>query len=93
MEKLYEWNKDNKLSFHFVDVHSLSKLYDSSRYCSIKNRCLTECPYQKTFILIVGLRTNEVTKGTHIAMKCKKNTICGSYTDWDYQAVKNAIME
>ena len=25
VEKLYEWNKDNKLSFHFVDVHSLTK--------------------------------------------------------------------
>jgi len=29
VEKLYEWNKDNKLSFHFVDVHSLTQSYDT----------------------------------------------------------------
>ena len=34
VEKLYEWNKDNKLSFHFVDVHSLTQSYDTSRCCS-----------------------------------------------------------
>ena len=32
-------------------------------------------------------------RGTHIAMKCRKNTIYGSYIDWDYQAVKNAVMD
>lgn len=161
VEKLYEWNKDNKLSFHFVDVHSLTKSYDSSRYCSIKKSLSDRMSVSKTFILIVGQHTNEVTKGacynngcggyvrlllsnpycrygysinnksyiqyecdlairenakivvlyksvnvernlfpeavryrgTHIAMKCRKNTIYGSYIDWDYQAVKNAVMD
>ena len=32
-------------------------------------------------------------RGIHIAMKCRKNTIYGSYIDWDYQAVKNAVMD
>lgn len=158
VEKLYEWNKDNRLSFHFVDVHSLTKSYDSSRYCSIKKSLSDRMSVSKTFILIVGQHTNEVTKGAcyrcssyvhlflskphcrcgytinnksyiqyecdlairenakivvlyksvnverslcpeairyrgiHIAMKCRKNTIYGSYIDWDYQAVKNAVM-
>lgn len=68
VEKLYEWNKDNKLSFHFVDVHSLTQSYDTSRYCSIKKSLSERMSVSKTFILIVGQHTNEVTKGASIIM-------------------------
>ena len=73
VEKLYEWNKDNKLSFHFVDVHSLTQSYDTSRYCSIKKSLSERMSVSKTFILIVGQHTNEVTKGA-----CYNNG-CGGY--------------
>ena len=73
VEKLYEWNKDNELSFHFVDVHSLTQSYDTSRYCSIKKSLSERMSVSKTFILIVGQHTNEVTKGA-----CYNNG-CGGY--------------
>lgn len=158
VEKLYEWNNDTRLSFHFVDVHSLTQSYDYSRYCSIKSSLRTRMSVSKTFILIVGSHTNEVTNGAcynngcggyfsyflsnpycifehsinnksyikyecdlavrenikivvlyksinidrslcpeeiryignHVAMKCRK---FGNYIDWDYQAVKRAVMD
>lgn len=73
VEKLYEWNRDNHLSFHFVDVHSLTHSYDSSRYCSIKKSLSERMSVSKTFVLIVGQHTNEVTKGA-----CFNNG-CGGY--------------
>ena len=59
VEKLYEWNRDNRLSFHFIDVHSLTQSYDSSRYCSIKRSLSDRMSVSKNFILIVGQHTNE----------------------------------
>lgn len=63
VEKLYEWNADKSLDFHFVDVHSLTQSYDTSLYCSIKQSLRERMAVSKTFVLIAGPHTNRVTKG------------------------------
>lgn len=158
VDKLYEWNENDRFSLNFKNVHELTQCYDSSNYCTIKRSLRDRMKVSKTFVLIVGQHTNSVTKGacfncssyqtyitlsprcsrgyginnlsyiqyecdlalkegakivvlynsttvnrslcpeavryigTHVAMKCRKNTIFGNYIDWNYQAVKDAIL-
>lgn len=37
IKKSYEWNDNDNLSLHFIDVHSLIQSYDTSLPCSIKS--------------------------------------------------------
>lgn len=158
VDKLYEWNENDRFSLSFKNVHELAQCYDSSLYCTIKRSLRDRMSVCKTFVLIVGPHTNAVTKGacfncasyqtyftlppccsrghsinnfsyiryecelalkegtkivvlynsstvnrslcpesvrytgTHVAMKCRKEAVFGSYIDWDYQAVKDAIL-
>lgn len=64
VQNLYDWNDDKRLSFHFVDVHSLTQSYDTSLYCSIKRSLRERMAVSKTFVLIVGSHTKSVTKGS-----------------------------
>ena len=64
IEKLYEWKEDAGLLFHFVDVHSFMRSYDSSHPCSIKSSLRTRLLGSKCFVLIVGNHTNSTTKGS-----------------------------
>jgi len=73
VQKLYDWNDDKRLDFHFVDVHSLTQSYDTSMYCTIKKSLRDRMSVSKTFVLIVGAFTNTVTKGA-----CFINS-CGAY--------------
>ena len=156
INKLYSWKDSDFYTLDFVDAHELHNSSDSSLYCSIKENLKIRLDGSKKFILIVGEKTNTITKGncsycakysswynkclnnnttshksyiqyecelairenakivvlynsvnvdrnrcpevvrykgTHIAMKCRKNTIWGSYVGWDYQNVKNAVKD
>lgn len=75
VEILHKWNESNHWSLHFKDAHELQQSYDSSLYCSIKSSLKMRMDASKTFILIVGDKTNNVTKGG-----CQN---CGSYNSWN----------
>ena len=60
---LHKWNDSNYWSLHFKDAHELQQSYDSSLYCSIKRSLKMRLDASKTFVLIVGDKTNCVTKG------------------------------
>lgn len=74
VEILHKWNESEHWSLHFKDAHELQQSYDSSLYCSIKSSLKMRMDASKTFILIVGDKTNIVTKGG-----CQN---CGSYNSW-----------
>lgn len=64
IDKLHEWNNSNHLNLSFVDVHDLTQSRDSSNPCSIKQSLRKRLNITKTFVLIVGQNTNDLTKGS-----------------------------
>ena len=74
IEKLYEWNKSDSHLLSFVDVHSFKQARDSSLPCSIKNSLSERMDMCKLFILVVGEKTNTVTKGSCVH--------CQNYHSW-----------
>lgn len=63
VNKLYEWNESDRFSLNFRNVHELTQCYDSSSYCTIKRSLRERMRVSKTFVLIVGQHTNNITKG------------------------------
>lgn len=63
IEKLHEWNKSDNLGLSFVDVHDLTQSRDTSKPCSIKQSLRGRLNISKTFVLIVGKGTVNLTKG------------------------------
>lgn len=61
--KLYELNWSNYWNLHFVDAHELTQSRDTSKPCSIKRSLSERLNASKTFILIVGENTINLTKG------------------------------
>lgn len=74
VEKLHQWNDSKFWSLSFTDAHNLTQSYDTSLSCSIKKSLKERMDASKIFVLIVGEKTNAVTKG-----KC---SLCGSYNSW-----------
>lgn len=74
IEKLYEWNNDKYFNLNFFDVHEVTQSRDDSLACSIKKSLKERMDISKTFVLIVGEKTNQITKGS-----C---TFCGSYDSY-----------
>lgn len=74
IEKLYQWNDSHYWSLSFTDAHDLTQARDSSLNCSIKRSLKIRLDASKTFVLVVGERTNSVTAGG-----CQ---LCGSYNSW-----------
>lgn len=65
VEQLHRWNDDPFYSkLDFVDVHEFVQARDSSLYCTIKRSLNDRMKMSKTFILIVGNKTNSLTKGS-----------------------------
>ena len=62
--KLQEWNKSDYWNLHFVDAHELTQSSDTSKPCSIKKSLSERLNASKTFILIVGKNTINLTKGS-----------------------------
>lgn len=80
IEKLHKWNDSNYLSLSFVDAHELTQARDSSLNCNIKRSLKKRMDVSKTFILIVGDKTNALTAGS-----CQ---FCGSYNSWTSSCAK-----
>ncbi len=75
IEQLFKWNDNNFLSLHFVNAHEVTQARDSSLSCSIKASLLERLKVSKTFVLVVGDKTDSLTKGG-----CQ---FCTSYNSWN----------
>ena len=58
IDKLYEWNNSDYWALHFIDAHELTQSKDTSMYCTIKRSLSERLSISKTFVLIVGEKTN-----------------------------------
>lgn len=76
VDQLYRWNNNKLLSLSFTDAHDLTSSNDGSLNCSIKSSLKKRMDASKTFVLIVGNKTNTVTAGG-----CQ---LCGSYNSYTY---------
>lgn len=74
VEQLRKWNNSNYWGLSFHDAHELTQARDSSLPCSIKESLRTRLSASKIFVLIVGEKTNVLTKGG-----CQ---FCPSYNSW-----------
>lgn len=63
VDKLLQWNDSDFWSLSFTNAHNLQSSYDSSKPCSIKKSLKMRMDGSKTFVLIVGDETDDVTKG------------------------------
>ncbi len=63
VDKLRKWNNSDKYSLDFSDAHDLTQARDTSLYCSIKKSLIERLKGSKTFVLIVGDHTKNLTKG------------------------------
>lgn len=80
VEQLHKWNDSNYWSLSFSDAHELQSSNDNSLYCSIKASLKHRMDGSKTFVLIVGSNTNNITKGG-----CQN---CGSYNSHTYSCAR-----
>ncbi len=74
IEKLYSWNDNDYYSLEFRNIHDFKQSRDDSLPCSIKDSLSKRMDMCKLFILIVGEKTNKVTKGF-----CSH---CRNYRSW-----------
>lgn len=74
IEQLYKWNEGDYWALSFTDAHELMQARDTSLNCSIKRSLKERMDSSKTFVLVVGNKTNDVTAGS-----CQ---FCGSYNSW-----------
>lgn len=63
IDKLDEWNKNDYLGLSFTDAHDLTQSRDTSHPCSIKQNLRKRLNVSKTFVLIAGTNTANLTKG------------------------------
>ncbi len=64
VKQLHDWNDNPYYSkLDFVDVYEFVQARDTSLPCTIKRSLNDRMNMSKTFILIVGNKTNSVTKG------------------------------
>ena len=64
IDKLYEWNNSKRWSLSFTDAHDLTQARDDSLNCNIKKSLKERMDASKTFVLIVGDKTNNLTAGS-----------------------------
>ena len=74
IQQIYRWNNSVYWSLHFIDAHDLTQSRDSSLPCTIKRSLADRLNVSKTFVLIVGSQTADLTKGS-----CQH---CSSYNSW-----------
>lgn len=82
---LYKWNDSKYLNLSFTDAHELTQARDSSLNCTIKSSLKTRMDASKTFVLVVGDKTNAVTAGG-----CQ---LCGSYNGWTSSCAKGYTVD
>lgn len=105
IDKIHEWKDSHYYSkLDFVDVHEFRQARDSSLPCTIKNSLHERMNMCKTFVLVVGNHTKNLTKGScylcsnHLSIQnshfCKSNHAIDdrSYVDYECeQAVKQGL--
>lgn len=86
IDKLKEWNNSDKLGLSYTDAHDLTQSRDSSNPCSIKQNLRKRLNVSKSFVLIVGNKTDSLTKGS-----CR---FCDNYVHpyWGSHIAKKAIV-
>ena len=85
IQQLYKWNESNYWGLHFTNAHELNQARDSSLACSIKKSLAERLDASKTFVLIVGEKTNKLTAGS-----CQH---CASYSSWTKRCVRNHYVD
>ena len=63
VDKLREWNDSDWYALDFSDAHDLTQARDTSLPCTIKKSLAIRLNGSKTFVLIVGKNTKNLTKG------------------------------
>lgn len=63
VETLHRWKNSNHWGLTFKDVHDLTQSRDTSLNCSIKKSLRTRMNVCKTFVLIVGDKTDSLRSG------------------------------
>lgn len=63
VDKLREWNDSGWYALNFSDAHDLTQSRDTSLPCAIKRSLSERLNGSKTFVLIVGANTKNLTKG------------------------------
>lgn len=61
--QLKKWNDGLRWNLSFTDVHDLTQSRDTSNNCSIKASLKQRMNISKTFVLIVGEKTNTIRSG------------------------------
>lgn len=74
IEQLHKWNESNYWSLSFTDAHDFIQARDSSLNCNIKRSLKQRLDMSKTFVLIMGNKTDSVTAGS-----CR---YCPEYKSW-----------
>ncbi len=64
IQQIMDWKKSGYLTLDFTDAHELKQARDGSLNCTIKNSLSDRLNRSKTFVLIVGEKTNSVTSGS-----------------------------
>lgn len=57
------WNESSRWGLSFADAHELTQARDTSLPCSIKRSLRERLDVSKTFVLVVGDKTKDLTKG------------------------------
>lgn len=63
VDKLREWNNSGWYALNFSDAHDLTQSRDTSLPCTIKKSLSERLNGSRTFVLIVGANTKNLTKG------------------------------
>ena len=64
IQKIYDWRRSGELALDFTDAHGLIQSRDTSLNCTIKNSLSARMNASKTFVLIVGEKTDSVMSGS-----------------------------
>lgn len=64
VEKIQEWNQNSNKQLKFKDAHELTQARDESLPCSIKASLAKRLDEADIFVLVVGEKTNNLTKGS-----------------------------
>lgn len=63
IDALKFWNENSRWNLSYIDAHELTQARDTSLPCSIKKSLKERLDSSKTFVLIVGSHTKDLTKG------------------------------
>ena len=64
IQQIYDWKRSGYLALDFTDAHDLTQSRDGSLNCTIKESLSKRMNASKTFVLVVGDKTNAVMSGS-----------------------------